>query len=302
MSALDSAGRPQMKEWSFVVDGIARRCLYMPARASARALVVELHGNGLDPERQLRASKLNSILWRERCALLLPQAAIAFQLMNVCPPGFAWNIPGIPLPGKTRAHEEEGPDDVSAVGAMAIAAQEAFGLVGLPLFVVGYSGGARLASYLVCQEGAPWSAAGLVAGMRSPAAVHQKPPPIIAFHGTADPINPYNGGFEIRWDIGVEETARRVASAQGCVDHPTEIAGAASTQSFYRMQNGDIGVLLVTLSGAGHAWPGSVDPEHCGAFGPCRQDVDASDTIWSFFATHLLRGEAGVPAGIGSKW
>jgi polyhydroxybutyrate depolymerase len=265
----------------------------MPADGRARALVVELHGSGLDPERQLRASKLCDILWREKCALLLPQAKSAFQLANVYPPGFAWNIPGVPLPGETRAFKEC-PDDIAAINAMVSAAQEAFGLVGLPLFVVGYSGGARLASYLICQKGMPWSAAGLVAGIRSPTPVHRKPPPIIAIHGTADPINPYNGGPEIRWDVGVEEAAQRVASAQGCIGLPTKISGDVSSQTIYRRQTGKIGVLLMTLSGAGHAWPGSVDPEHCRAFGPCRPEVDASEVIWSFFATHLLQGEAEV--------
>jgi len=53
------------------------------------------------------------------------------------------------------------------------------------------------------------SAVGAVAGLRSGGRhTPTRPVPILAFHGTADRINPYLGANTPRWDESVEESAR----------------------------------------------------------------------------------------------
>jgi polyhydroxybutyrate depolymerase len=44
---------------------------------------------------------------------------------------------------------------------------------------------------------------------------------------------------------------------------------------------------LYSIIGGGHTWPGSIP---IATFGMTTNQINASDTIWAFFATHPLHG------------
>ncbi|MCP3730001.1 hypothetical protein M9978_06120 [Sphingomonas sp. MG17] len=241
-----------------------RALLLTPERGRVRALAVELHGSGMDAARQRAISGLADLLLANDIAVLLPQAAIPFQLMPDLQAGFAWHIPGAPLPDASDLAVPAS-DDFGWIDERVAAARSDLGLTDAPLFLAGYSGGARLASHLLVKSRLPWTAAGLVAGLRAVAG-DRAPPPTIAFHGLDDPINPYGGSGYMRWDIGMDETCARYAAAQG-----------SGLLDFHALPN------------AAHAWPGSSDREHLRLFGPDGEDFDASALIAAFFMRHMAR-------------
>jgi polyhydroxybutyrate depolymerase len=129
---------------------------------------------------------------------------------------------------------------------------------------------------------------GAVGGLRAPVRRPSRPVPILAFHGTADRINPFNGGGNPRWVESVPDAARAWAEANGQPAQPTTTATTAKlTRTTYGTNGGPGEVTLWTSAGAGHTWPGA----HLGLFlrlflGRTTTEIDASDEVWSFAQRH----------------
>ena len=264
--------------------------LVPPLSGDPVALAVELHGSGLDPLRQYRMSGLADLLTAEDVAVLLPQAAMPFRLIPELASGFAWNVPGVPLPG-AKVTGEADIDDIGYLIALVRTFRTKLHLVDAPLFLVGYSGGARLASDLIASGVVDWTAAGLVAGLRPARNARRRPPPTISFHGVEDSINPFAGGTGPRWDMGVEEACRLYALSQsGAVDEALQVPGA--DLRIYRSSDGKQALSTYTVKGAAHAWPGTRDEDHLKVFGPAGDGTDASALIADFFIERLTAGEA----------
>lgn len=284
--ALDAATLPAHATTVALGEWPQREALYFAPHLPPTALVIELHGSGLDPLRQYRMSRLADRLIPKGVAVLLPQAGAPFQLMPELPSGFAWNIPGVPLPG-SRSPDGATADDASYIAALVRAFQLEPHLRDAPLFLAGYSGGARLASQLLTSGGLAWSGVGLVGGLRPPERGTRPPPPTVSLHGRADRINPYGGGDGPRWDIGVEEAGDRYAAAQGCAPQPLESQVGGAWRRIYRSPEGDEALVTYAVDGAAHAWPGTQDADHLAAFGPAGDGMDASRLIAEFFLSQV---------------
>jgi len=260
--------------------------LLIPETGPVRALAVELHGSGLDVQRQRSLSGLSDPLLRRGFAVLMPQGAIPFHMMPGLAPGFAWNIPGAPLPGRAQP-EESAHDDLGWIEALVQDTRSNLGLAEAPLFLVGYSGGARLASHLLVKGRLRWTAAGLVGGLRAVEDGDHAPPPTLSFHGLDDRVNPYAGSGESRWSMGVEEAGDHYATAQACLPGYRDTSVPGGHRRVYSTVDQRDVLTLLAVSGAAHAWPGSADPEHLRAFGPAGASVDASGMIAEFFVRHV---------------
>ena len=159
--------------------------------------------------------------------------------------------------------------------------------------VTGMSGGARMSCVLAAARADLVSAVGVVAGLRSgDGHTPTRPVPILAFHGTADRINPYLGGNTPRWDESVEGSARHWAAANGMPEQPEVVAVSPTlTRTTYGAEGKPGEVTLFTSKGAGHTWPGG----HLGLFlrlflGRTSTEIDATSRIWDFARGHA--GEA----------
>jgi polyhydroxybutyrate depolymerase len=113
----------------------------------------------------------------------------------------------------------------------------------------------------------------------------------MAFHGTADPAVPYvDGGMgaslpgvKVR---GTELNLSDWAALDGCADHPTTTSiGSEVTQSSWDGCGDAREVVLYTVIGGGHSWPGA-DPTR--GQGLTTQQVSATDLALAFFARHHL--------------
>jgi polyhydroxybutyrate depolymerase len=159
--------------------------------------------------------------------------------------------------------------------------------------VTGMSGGARMSCVLAAARADLVSAVGAVAGLRSgDRHTPTRPVPILAFHGTADRINPYLGGNTPRWEESVEESARHWAAANRMPEQPEVVALSPTlTRTTYGTGGKPGEVTVFTSKGAGHTWPGG----HLGLFlrlflGRTSTEIDATAKIWDFDRAHA--GEA----------
>jgi polyhydroxybutyrate depolymerase len=146
-----------------------------------------------------------------------------------------------------------------------------------------------------------FAAAGVVAGpiVEPPGGCEpSRPVPIIAFYGTDDPLVPYEGGFlseaSSRRMFHVEAARARLSSAQewaegwagrdGCRLHGDSLGPGAdiSVVSYSDCQD-EAEVVLYTVHGSGHTWPGG---PRLPFLGGTTQSIDASELMLEFFRAH----------------
>ncbi|MDQ4078733.1 MAG: hypothetical protein M3220_21135 [Chloroflexota bacterium] len=114
--------------------------------------------------------------------------------------------------------------------------------------------------------------------------------PVITFHGTADPINPYEGGGPEYWQTGVVHAVEGWAGQNECYAEPydRQISESVTKVKYVGCDRGGA-VELYTIEGMGHQWPGSAIDIGSDMFGPPNGEIDASQLIWHFFQRQRLR-------------
>jgi len=119
-----------------------------------------------------------------------------------------------------------------------------------------------------------------------------RPAPMIAFHGTADRFTPYNGAKVWLAPVplpSIPEWTAAWARRNRCGPNPVESATASDvTRLEYTGCADDASVMLYTIKGGGHTWPGGTPmPEWL--VGRTSRGVDATSQMWAFFRAHPLR-------------
>ena len=122
-----------------------------------------------------------------------------------------------------------------------------------------------------------------------------RPVPLLYITGTADPLNPVDGG-PIR--IGkraygskpvVRDMIAQWAKLHGCPTQPQlEDKGSGTQIMTYCNKTGSPSVVFYTLIGHGHHWPGGKISLPTWIAGPKNTTLDATDIIWTFFQKHRL--------------
>lgn len=117
--------------------------------------------------------------------------------------------------------------------------------------------------------------------------------PILHFHGTKDALVPYAGlDAKVVKLRSVEETIQCWVKADGCSITPdvADVPGFKEdlkvTRKRYNSGRQDSEVVLYTIDGGGHAWPGRPSPG--GLLGATTYTINANDLIWEFFERHPL--------------
>ncbi len=103
---------------------------------------------------------------------------------------------------------------------------------------------------------------------------------MIAFHGTSDPQNPFNGHGAAYWTYSVPEAARRWAVGNACVRpaQSSELIRGVTVTS-YPGCAGAAQVRLYALTGVGHRWP----RPPAGHTPVTAATLDVNELLWSFF-------------------
>jgi polyhydroxybutyrate depolymerase len=189
-------------------------------------------------------------------------------------------------------------DDVGFVRALVDTLQRELGVDPRRIYATGISNGAMFAYRLACDLPGVLAAIAPVAGalptQLAPGCGHTQPVSVMAFQGTADPLVPYAGGGVARRRRSVLGAERSIAfwgEIDGCTGQPsTELEpdrvrdGTRVRRLEYAGCREGRAVVLYTIEGGGHTWPGG--PGVGLIVGRVSRELDATQVIWSFFAAH----------------
>ncbi len=235
-------------------------------------LLLDFHGTGETALRQSALSRLN-------------QTAEKLNILVVHPEG-------LPLDGRQvfdagrRDFSEAPRNDVDFARTIVDDVASRACLDRSRVFSTGMSNGGRMSFRIGC-EGADFIAAiAPVSGVLSLAAEDcqpERPVPSIHFHGTADPVAPYDGrGFSVR---SAPEMFSLWAEKTRCTGNPEQTLQLDDvTCETYLECAGGTEVTLCTIEGMGHCWPGT---SFC-PVGPANQTIDANELMLDFMLRFRL--------------
>jgi len=170
------------------------------------------------------------------------------------------------------------------------------------IYANGMSNGGGMAFVLSCTLSDRIAAVGMVSAGLYPEwnwCTDHRPVPVIALHGTADPICPYNGGkSKFGDDIfpSVQGFMANWSRRNRCGPNPSESVVAPDvTRLQYTDCADDAGVVLYTVKGGGHQWPGGKQVRAGWMVGPYSRSVDATRQMWAFFREHQLTRKSSAP-------
>ena len=273
---------------SFVSSGEKREyVLYVPKsydRSKRTPLVISMHGAGLWGAAQRDISRWNAL-------------ADSKGFIVVYPSGAAGN-------GVRIWRADPGEDltkDVRFISDLIDTLSATYNIDSTRLYANGLSNGGGMSFALSCTLSNRIAAVGLVAaaetlpwrwcmreggGERREA---QRPVAVISFHGTADPVVPYNGGaswVSPRPFPSVPKWSANWARRNRCADNPVESKVATDvTRREYTGCADNASVVLYTIRGGGHTWPGGMQlPEWF--VGRTTRSIDATKVMWDFFMAH----------------
>ena len=269
---------------SFVSSGWKRDyLLYVPKsydRTRPTPLVISLHGAGMWGAAQKETSQWNRVAERE-------------GLIVVYPSGDAGAGPRIWHVERDAALLMQ---DVRFIAELIDTLKAAYNIDSTRIFANGLSNGGGMAFVLSCTLSDRIAAVGMVAAAQLLPwrwCTDQRPVPMIAFHGTADPQVPYKGGKTFVapvWFPSVPAWTANWARRNRCAPNPVDSAMAADvTRRSYTNCADDAAVVLYTIHGGGHTWPGGKPlPEWF--VGRTSNSIDADSLMWAFFREHRLSG------------
>lgn len=295
---------PAPPGWSarVVVSGGRQRCyhLYVPPGYDQRQpapVVVSLHGFLSNPESQALISGWHKVADRENFLVAYPQGTSFPQRWNAFG---SW--------GANAVDDVQFFRDLLEDLSQAVAPPGGPGVDRRRVYVNGFSNGGGMSVRIGCEAADVVAAIGSVAG----AVVDlqncnpSRPVPAMAFHGTDDPIVSYYGGdIEWRWlhpgaqltgaptqFIGAQEWVAAWAANNSCDPSPETIPTGSDavplqiTGIHYVNCQADADVVLYTIEGGGHTWPGGWPIP---VVGRTSRNIDATEEMWAFYQVHPLK-------------
>lgn len=257
-------------------------------------LVLDFHGLAEGAQIHTHMSNFGALANRDGFVVVFPQGTGTIV---------RWNAPGAPTNNK----------DLDYVDALLTRLGKDLCIDTSRVYASGLSNGAFMASFVACARANRFAAVAPVAGVTVTAScTPSRPVPVIAFHGTADPILRFNGGLGAIPGItpapkpgtppttlppariddaapGYPSTVAAWAERNGCDATPTDTKiGRDVVHRVYRCPAGQDVEFYIVLGG-GHAWPGSEFSRSIAkAVGRTTFTVDATRLMWQFFRRFQL--------------
>jgi polyhydroxybutyrate depolymerase len=168
------------------------------------------------------------------------------------------------------------------------------------IYATGISNGAMFSYRLACDLPGVFAAIAPVAGALpaelAPRCSQAEPVAIAAFQGTADRFVSYAGGAVARQRgrvLSAEETMAFWAGVDGCsLNAMTALEPDRAMGDGTRVRRSEYPgcmhgreLVLYTIEGGGHTWPGGPSVARL-VVGRVSRDIDATSTIWDFFQRH----------------
>ena len=276
-----------------VLSGETREyLLYVPESydpATPAPLVISIHGGAGWPAQQRNLSRWNRL-------------ADEHGFLVVYPAGTP-QILGIVRIWQTFRADADLERDVRFISALIDTLQATYTIDSTRIYANGISNGGGMAFVLSCTMADRIAAVGMVApaqAMPPGWCAPSRPVPVIAFHGTGDPIVPYEGGelgdrFNPVKQVfpAVRDFVAEWAARNGCALDPVEspVVPTVSRLEYPNCTDG-AAVVLYSVSDGGHTWPGG-KPLPKWWVGPTSNAIDATGEMWAFFREHPLARATG---------
>jgi polyhydroxybutyrate depolymerase len=268
-----------------IISGGEKRAylLYVPGSydpSTPTPLVISIHGFAEWPAHQAQISHWNDLAEQEGFIVVYPSGT-GFPLR--------WRASG--SPGSAAGPQVE----VAFISDLLDHLESEYNLDPRRIYANGLSNGGGMTFVLSCTLAERIAAVGMVSGAYLfpwEACQPSRPIPAIVFHGTADPIVPYQGGPSESFDVPfplIPDWVATLARQNGCGAVPLEIP-ASGEVSGIRYTGCAADVIFYTIAGGGHAWPGG-EPMPEFIVGHTTQDIDATQAMWDFFQAHPLPEE-----------
>lgn len=181
---------------------------------------------------------------------------------------------------------ENGVDDVQFVRDMLSELETRLCIDSTRVYATGMSNGGFLSHRLACDLSDRIAAIGPVAGPSVQLVCQPtRPVPVAHFHGTLDVVVPYAGNPSVSFPP-VEDSIASWAQRNGCGTSTNEVfnVGDSICQAYTECPaHGE--VILCTVDGGGHTWPGGLPVP---ALGKTTTSLNATDFMWDFFERQQL--------------
>jgi polyhydroxybutyrate depolymerase len=273
--------------WSLMHEGIERRFdVHLPpgyAMGQPTPVVLDFHGFGSNAGQQALLTQVNPKADAAGFIAVHPEGTGLLQ---------SWNA-GLCC-GEAL---DENRDDVGFVRALLDTLEEKLCVDPRRVYAMGMSNGGFFSHRLACELSDRIAAVAPVAGVLGlPSCTPARPVPVMHFHGTADPLVPYDGGSPSIWPYpgtpppmfpSAPSTFMGWATRDGCTDpEPTTTYAQGEVRcATFASCRGGASATLCTVQGGGHTWPGGTPVPF---LGHTTTDISATDAAWEFFAAHPL--------------
>ncbi len=257
--------------------GLQRTYLVHAGSGAPGGLVINLHGAGMTGAQQADVTGYNAV-------------ADQYGFVVAYPDGIdmAW------ADGRGASPpDRQGVDDVGFLAALIGRLAGEYRIPPGRVFVTGMSAGAFMANRLVCERADLVAAIAPVAGTLGAGVpcAPSRPVSVLAVHGTADPVVPYNGGpmvgrggaSDIVSAPALAERWREINRCPGPLQADPASGGEVSELAATGCA-GNTEVVLVRINGGGHTWPAGRFSLPADVVGPTSFAVDASGASAQFFA------------------
>jgi len=269
---------------TLVSSGVTRAyLLYIPKSYQPSVptpLVITIHGFAQWPAHQMQLSHWNDLADQYGFIVVYPSGT-HFPLR--------WHT------GGANAADTSPEQDVTFISDLIDKLASQYNIDPSRIYANGLSNGGGMSFVLSCKLSERIAAVGLVAGAYVypwEECLPARLVPAVVFHGTADPIVPYQGGPSRSFAVpfpAIPQWVAALASHHECDEMPTELPTGGEV-SGVQYANCTAEVVFYTITGGGHAWPGG-EPIPQVIVGYTTQEIDATQVIWDFFLQHPLPAE-----------
>jgi len=277
-------------------NGLKRTSIiYKPAKlisGKTYPLLIALHGGHGTGKSMMKLTeeKFNKLADKENFIVLYPNGI-----------GKNWNDGRQNMPKSYKAHNQN-IDDVGFISVLIDAVVKKYCADPKRVYITGMSNGSMMTERLAIELSYKIAAAAPVCG-NIPIDLKTEPKfpvAILIINGTKDPLVPYNGGYVhfFRKKLGQITSTNQTIDFWLKHNENTNTAVVSELPNTYMADNclvrkttygkpsekGE--VILITIEGGGHTWPGGWQYLNKFFIGKTCRDIDACEIIWEFCKAH----------------
>ncbi len=260
------------------VGGLQRTFVLHLPPGPPTGLVLNLHGAGMNGGQQAALTDYNSMGDRYGFVVAYPDG-----IDSTWADGRGASLP-----------DQQGVDDVGFLSTLIGQLTRDYNIPPSRVFVTGMSAGGFMANRLVCERADLVAAIAPIAGTLGSGVpcAPSRPVSVLAVHGTADPVVPFDGGVmngrggasDIVSAPALAERWRAIDRCPGPLVPEPAPAGEIEQRTAAGCADGTT-VTLVRINGGGHTWPAARFALPADVVGPTSFAIDASAATAQFFAS-----------------